>query len=221
MHTSRAGILLPLILPKYRSLYPQVELSIYSDVGREMEQMLFRGQLDLFVANHPAPANGIHSILLMDERVYLVVSDNVLREYFPDKYPQCKQDFKQGIDISDFKDVPFIIAMESSNLRLFVDEYFVSKGIKPRSAIQTNLTDMHYRFSAMDYGASFCPEMMLHLERTHIKNEKLNVFPLLDYAQRNRVVLAYLEKTEFPQYIQSFIDIVVDLCGNMNIDDLP
>jgi DNA-binding transcriptional LysR family regulator len=220
MHSSRAGTILPLILPKYRSLYPQVELSIYSNVGREMEQMLFQGQLDLFVANHPAPADGTSSILLMDEQVYLVISDNILQEYFPNKYPQCKQDFKKGIDIADFREVPFITAMESSNLRLFIDEYFISRGIRPRTAIQTNITEMHYQFSSLDYGASFCPSMMLSLMHSRIKSANLNIFPLRDYAQRNRVVLEYLKGTEFPRYIQDFIDLVVDLCRNVNTDNI-
>jgi DNA-binding transcriptional LysR family regulator len=220
MHSSRANILLPLVLPRYRALYPEVELSIYSHVAREMEQMLFQGQLDLFVANHPAPAEGTTSILLMDEQVYLVISDNMLQKYFPDKYPQCKQDFRKGIDINEFREVPFVVALDSSNLRLFIDEYFISNGIQPKTAIQTNITEMHYRFSAMDYGASFCTGMLLSLMYSCIKSANLNIFPLKDYTQRNRVVLEYLKGTEFPQYIQDFINIVVDLCRNIDTDIL-
>jgi DNA-binding transcriptional LysR family regulator len=220
MHSSRAGILLPLILPRYRALYPHVELSIYSNVGRAMEPMLFNGQLDLFVANHPAPAEGTTSITLMDEQVYLVISDNTLQKYFPDKYPQCKQDFRDGINITEFREVPFIMAMESSNLRLFIDEYFVSNGIQPKTAIQTNITEMHYHFSAIDYGASFCPGMLVSLMHSRIKSANLNIFPLKDYAQRSRVVLEHLKGAEFPRYIQCFIDIVVEFCRNINTDNL-
>jgi hypothetical protein len=60
--------------------------------------------------------------------------------------------------------------------------------------------------------------MMLFLKFDDIRDKNLNIFPLLDYAQRNRVILAYLEGMEFPQYIQSFIDIVIELCKNMHID---
>lgn len=220
MHTSRAQILLPIILPLYKKKYPNVELHIYSDVAREMEQMLLKGQLDLFIGNHPAAAPGVQLKILSSERVYLVISDSMLQKYFPSCYPACKEEFKKGVNIVDFADVPFVMNRDSSNLRLYVDTFFAQMGIKPKSAVTTNITEMHYQFSANDYGASFCPGMMLALMPSNITAHNLNVFPIKDYTQRNNVVLAYLKDAYIPRYIQDFMDIVVDLCCRIDTENL-
>lgn len=220
LHTSRAQTLLPRMLPQYKALHPGVVLSIYSNVAREMEQMLLKGQLDLFVGNHPASAKGIHSILLMREPVFLVISDSMLKKYFPDVYPQCKEDFKNGIDIIDFKEVPFVMNLGSSNMRLFVDAYFQQRGITPSAAMLTNINEMHYQFSAMDYGASFCPGMMLSLLKSSMQEDNLNVFPLSDCTQRNNIILAHLENAYIPQYMQDFINITIKLFNSLDPENI-
>lgn len=218
LHTSRANVLLPQLLPTFRLAYPKLVLSIYSNVAREMEKMLLKGQLDLMLANHPASANGISSVLLLEEPVFLVASDGVLKKYLPNKYPECKESFVQGVDIETFRHVPFVMNLETSNMRFFVDNLFAEKGIKPLTALQTNINEMHYEFSAMDFGVSFCGGMMLSMQRETFRQRRLNIFPILNYDKKNKIVLAFPDKVYIPRYMQDFIDIVREFFGNLTMD---
>lgn len=220
MHSSRAQVLLPRILPLYRRKHPNVKLNVYSNVAREMEQMLLKGRLDLFVGNHLNAAGGVELKLLCSERVYLAVSDNLLKKYFPLRYPECKDEFRKGVDIHDFAQVPFIMNSDSSNLRRYVDTFFAEMGIQPEAAVTTNITEMHYQFSLNDYGASFCPGMVLALLPRGLTSGGLNIFPIKNYTPRNNIVLAVLKGVRVPQYIQDFIDIVVDLCSSIDTENL-
>ena len=206
MHSWRAQAMLPLILPDFQRKYPKLRLQIFSNVVREMEQMLLRNQLDLFIGHYPAAAPKIRDVFLIDEPIYMVISDNLLKQYFPNIYPRCREDFQHGVNIADFKNVPFILHLESSNMHMAIQKFFAENSIFPQSTLQTNITEMHSAFSAMDYGVSFCPATMLHLIRKNTNLiAQINIFPILNFTQSCRIAIAYLDGTYLPQYASDFI----------------
>ena len=222
MHSLRAQALLPLILPEYKRKYPELRLHIYSNVAREMEQMLLRGQLDLFISHYPVASPKIREIHLMNESLYLIITDNLLEEYFPDIYPNCKEVFNKGVDITDFKDVPFILHLESSYLHMSIQQLFAKNGIFPKLTIQTNITEMQSVFSAMNFGASFCFGTMLHFIRQHTSTiNKINIFPIRDHALSYRVAIVYLEGAYLPLYALDFIQSAQSVFGRITAELLP
>ncbi len=62
--------------------------------------------------------------------------------------------------------------------------------------------------------------MVLALLPRGLTSGGLNIFPIKNYTPRNNIVLAVLKGVRVPQYIQDFIDIVVDLCSSIDTENL-
>lgn len=55
----------------------------------------------------PLAPKCIEKEFLFDDRLYLVVSEQMLKKYFGDKYPECVKEFRKGADICEFSAIPF------------------------------------------------------------------------------------------------------------------
>lgn len=64
--------------------------------AEQLREMLEKGELDIaFSGISPLAPECIEKEFLFDERLYLVVSEQVLKNYFPDRYPECVEEFKR------------------------------------------------------------------------------------------------------------------------------
>lgn len=216
MHSWRARLLLPQILPEFHKLYPTLKIKIYSNVSSELEQMLLDGKLDIVIARADIIDQRIKTIDLLDETLYISINDSLLKEYFPMQYPECKETFKKGINIEDFADVPFILSLESSNSYADVMELFTAHGITPKCYIQTNISEMHLGSLSLDYGAGFCPLMMLPLLNFSACEDTLNIFPINDGKIKSKFQLAYLQRSYLPEYAKMFSLLVQKCCRQIS-----
>lgn len=208
MHSWRAQVILPHVLPRLQKEYPNLKVKLYNDVTFNLEQSLIDGKLDVAVARARFMAPSIHTTELMDEPWYLTISDSMLKQYFPDSYPQCKEAFHAGVDIRDFAHVPFVMGLESSNSYTDAMEYFSVHGVSPKCILQTNVTEIHAGIIGVNYGAGFCPLTMIPLLHRKQYGEYMNLFPLKDWNFHNALQIAYLRNAYLPPYAKSFIALV-------------
>ena len=218
IHNTRARGLMPKIYPRFYNKYPKVKMYVYNGIVADSEQLVIKGDLDFFVGPYPKPSKELKTILLKEEKIYFVVPDNMLSEYFPDIYPQCKLNFKNGINLTDFKNIPLVMNNNTSNMVPSINNFMKSNNIEPNKVFQTNSNDINLEISALGYGVCFCPEMMLDiLYETSILNNKgmhLNVFPILDFNYTNHIVIAYHKDAYLPKYALDCIDIIKDIFYN-------
>nr|WP_312576132.1 LysR family transcriptional regulator [Sedimentibacter sp.] len=215
IHTTRARILMPKLYPRFYDKYPNTKILLHNGVVSETEKLVIKGDLDFFIGPYLNFAKELNTILLKNEKIYFVVSDDLLMKFFPSEFPNCKDKFMKGIDIWDFKDVPLIMTEDSSNMRKGIDNFLKKKNIKPNIVFQANSNDVILELSAMGYGACFCPEMMLDLlysvSRLNCTENKINVFPISEFDETNLFVLAYHKNSYLPKYTRQCIDIVKEI----------
>lgn len=99
----RLRIFFPDLLKRYQEQFPNVTLKAVSAPTSEMLDMLLENKLDLVLGGltrRTSPALEFKRV--MDEDLYLVVSDNLLRTHFPADYPACKGAFANGADLAPF-----------------------------------------------------------------------------------------------------------------------
>jgi len=214
MHSWRARVLLPHVLPEFHRIYPTLKIKIYSNVTSELEQMLLDGKLDVVIARAHTMDERLETVKLLEESLHLVINDSLLKQYFPKEYPACKETFKKGINIEKFSAVPFILSLESSNSYADVMELFSAHGIAPKCYIQTNISEMHFGSLSMDYGAGFCPLTMLPLLESAESND-INFFPIRSEGVSSSMQLAYLRKAYLPEYAKRFISLVQGYCKEL------
>jgi DNA-binding transcriptional LysR family regulator len=214
----RYPILIPKLLKEFHSLYPNVELLIQNTTSVRLKEMTLNNQLDLYLA-------GVGNILsedlkyeiIINENMYIVISDNLLEKYFSSSFPDCKHEFSEGADLTRFQDVPFILNKKNYNTRTILDKHLHEIGASLNCIIELTQLNIHHRLSAEDYAASISLSMYLpyidQLNNSTLKSSYLNVFPIANLKSVNPLGVIYHKNKMFPEYTKHFIRLIHDLCN--------
>lgn len=223
---SRAHSFLPVLFPRLKKLYPNITISLVEAHTSALEKMLLNGELDVMIGSKSSDSRLnnplFHYIPLLNETLYYLASDTLLKEYFPDTYPQCKKAMKQGIHMRDFMDLPLIMDPRTSRIQSNVNQLFLQEGRKPNLCIESNRGNSLLSLCRQGYCAIFVLQMILHtsLEENPDLKEHMNIFPLLDPTLRNSVVLIHRQDKTIPKYLEDFMELTSDLFKRYEVLDL-
>ena len=216
MPEGRFRLLIPEILPRFKEMYPEVDLQITTSNTHQLCDSVQKGELDLAMINQSdlTPSKyEIHS--LFKESLYLVISDVLLETWFKDRWPTCREEFLSGVNLADFRDVPFVLNKPRFHSRMAVDQYLVKHNLTLNCIMELTQTDLHYMLAARDYAACFCWSMfipMINDLNTNPVNSHLNVFPVKGLTTRNSFVLIHSVGRINPAYTRDLIVLIRDLC---------
>lgn len=213
----RLRLLMPDMMQQFKEAYPRVNLRMYSSPTSELLDMLFKNKLDfIIIGNLAAPSPLLHHQDVTEENLYLVISDNMLREYFPDTWPQCKDTFQHGADLGLFQHVPFILNHPNYSARGILDRHLLRINASLRCINEITAMDLHHRMSANDYAASFALAMYLpeiwRMNASSPDGSQLNIFPIAGLTETNTITIAYQRDKIFPEYTKSAMQMVKRLC---------
>lgn len=213
----RLRIVLPDLLKRYQSAFSGVTLKASSAPTSEMLEQLLENKLDLVLGgttDRTAPNLTYDTIL--EEDLYLVVSDNLLRKYFHGDFPACKQELSEGADLSRFREMPFCATARGYNSRAIVDDFMQKNDMALNIIYEANQPDLLHMMTAQDYAASFCLSMYLPnirtLNRTAPADNQLNVFPIRGLTVRNPIFLISQRGRYFPRYTKELIQMIRRQC---------
>jgi len=214
----RYPIIIPKLLKMFNDVYPNVTLKITSSPTPIMVQKVLNNDLDLFLSNAENIPTSLSYMRIMDESLYLIISDNLLKKYFSD-YPKCKNNFKKGADLHKFKDVPFVLNKKRFSSRIMLDRYLVKIGETLNCIAELTQPDMQYRLSAEDYAATCCFSMYLpsikqlnQLNKHKQEKNMLNIYPIAGLQEVNVLGLIYKRNKIFPKYTLELCKMIKQLC---------
>ena len=201
----RYRILVPELLAQYHKLYPEVQLDVRYAQSDELAEGLRKNELDVVILNRTfVDEREFEFKPLIDEKLYLIVSDNMLARYFPDQYPACRERFlAEGVDLADFQALPFVLNTRKFKSRMLIDAYALTHGLTLRCVRELTQLDVHFQLTANDYAASFCWTMYLPtVEGMNRRDPEhhLNIFRIRDGEFGNQFVCAYQKGKMLPQY---------------------
>ena len=218
----RYRILAPSLLKKVRSLCPNIQLVVISDTSLSLKEKLLNNELDLFLAG----SRNIHSSKLqiepiLEEKLYLVISDTMIQHFFPESYPQCKDNFARGVDLRNFKKIPFILNKIGYNSRTILDTHLKNIDAELNVIMEYTQPDIHHLLSSVDIAASFCLSMYINkVKEINLLNNgisQLNIFPVLDLKETNTISIVYLKDSIFSKSTQTLIDLLKNLCVELSL----
>lgn len=131
--TSRGAVMLPKILPEFRSAFPQIKLNLVEGTTKEINQALFEGRADLcigFAINDPEK---VHEELLHTESLVCVI---------PNSFAALSEDrlhFDSGFcsKFHIFADCPFIKMPKQTWLGEMFEKCCESYNIEPEILLET------------------------------------------------------------------------------------
>ena len=213
----RYRILIPGLLARYKELYPEVELDVRYATSAELAEGVLRNELDIVILNRSfVDPREFEIQTMLKEKLYLVISDSMLAKYFPDQYPECLKRFeKDGVDLAEFQEVPFVLNTPLFKSRMLVDAYARSRGLTLKCARELTQLDMHFQLTAHDYAACFCWTMYIPTVRSMNladPEHHLNIFAIPDGDFTNRFVCAFQKGKILPKYSTDLIELIRDKC---------
>ena len=82
INATRINILLPKLLPIYHKLYPNVIISFVRHETRELEQMLLKGSIDMFVGVNTHTNPQFRTVALGTDKLHILLSAKMVEKYF-------------------------------------------------------------------------------------------------------------------------------------------
>ena len=222
--TLRVGIshtcglaLLPDVLPRFRTEFPQVEFCLFEGNSNQLEDELSHRRVDIIICFQPVMLERTETEELTEQRLMMVIPRAFTDELFGGQAQEMRLCFAGGMDASVFRNYPFTLIKRGNRTRGIVDQMFLRSRFQPKLVLETENTVTTLAMAQAGLGITICPELFLRAQPTSSPSAgEVDVFPLADSATVSRLVAAYRQDRYLPQYAKRFIQITREvLSGTM------
>lgn len=204
---SRATISLPRIFPVFTKKFPNVHIKYIDDISQNLEPLIVNNELDFAIVISEKPGLNIKSTKLMDDQIYLCVTDKLLKEYYPNSFDILKEKSQKGAYVEDFKKLPF--SMMSNRLGNKIESFFGEKNIKPKINFSSTYSQLILPFCSNSLSACFVSHATLICLKDDVTKD-MNLFPLVhndEYVLRPISLITQKDRyiSSYAKYFQSLI----------------
>ena len=161
INATRINILLPKLLPIYHKLYPNVIISFVRHETRELEQMLLKGSIDMFVGVNTHTNPQFRTVALGTDKLHILLSAKMVEKYFS-LDEETIRNMRKGLNFSQLKDIPFVGNFEGSTLNELVNYYTEKSGIELNNLYYTGDYDTQIALCTANLAGVACPTMILN-----------------------------------------------------------
>lgn len=207
--TSRAQMILPKVLKKYYEYFPDVKVSFYVNDTVVLEEHLLEGSVDLFLGINTSQNSNFQFIPIVNDSMHLIISKELFQKYFGNRE---LEKFKNGVDLTDFSEVPFSLYYETGALNLVIEQHLLTYGIKlKKTPYYISDCDVHILLCQSGITAGLIPKMLsvrVHEHNSMCKDNEIYIFPIKNFNYPLRMDLVHHKDVELPFYIKSFSEIL-------------
>lgn len=140
---------LPLVLPVFGKLYPEIEVVLVEDSSSRLEQLTASGQTDLSLLSLPLEDPALEWVPIIEEEICLAL---------PPEHPLVMN--HNPIHISDLAAEPFIVLKKGQGFRQIALELCRRAGFEPRIVFESSNIETVQSLVAAGMGIAFVPKMM-------------------------------------------------------------
>ena len=222
INATRINILLPKLLPIYHKLYPNVIISFVRHETRELEQMILKGSIDMFVGVNTHTNPQFRTVALGTDKLHILLSAKMVEKYFS-LDEETIRNMRKGLNFSQLKDIPFVGNFEGSTLNELVNYYTEKSGIELNNLYYTGDYDTQIALCTANLAAVACPTMILNkvleYNKKVSKDEKIYIFPLNNQSEELKIELISNREVETTPHGEKFAELLKDEIED-NIDTL-
>ncbi|HMO17555.1 MAG TPA: LysR substrate-binding domain-containing protein [Oligoflexia bacterium] len=145
-HSSVMIYLLPKIIKKFKSVFPQVKLSILNRTRKELVSMVEHGEVDFGISSLDAiPPSLEYDIFSIHNRILIANKEHPLAS-------------RSNISLSDIAKYPLVVPTPDSNTRKFIDRAFSQEDINYEITMEVVGRTAIKTYVGMDLGISIINE---------------------------------------------------------------
>lgn len=206
---SRSIYLLPQVVPRFKELHPQVEITLVEEISTVLESLLVTGKIELGVLLMPVQNEHLEYRHLYDEEILLCL---------PGGHPLIARYEKQGVDLRLMKDEPFILYKKEMRLRKIADILFAEAGFSPRIALESHTSETILPFVSAGMGSAILPKSVMQFSAIYPKPA---CFTLGDPPMASSFAFAWRRNTYVGWVAREFMKLTRAIlsCGAGDFDD--
>lgn len=212
---------LPSVLPRMAEIYPDVSISLTDKTSESLQQLTLDGELDMAISVIKDKSTAIVSQLIMEEKVYLCVSDKLLQAHFGSKTNELKKKALQGAYVKDFKDLPFSVVAPPNILGNTISRCFEEAGFFPQVYFSSTTTGITSSICSNGLSACFLSQMSI-ANSPDALSPNVNIFPLKcngNFVYHNRYLIHHA-RHYLTKYMLVFQDLIKDYFTGISQTDL-
>ena len=213
-----ATFILPVVLPVFKELCPNIELAIVEKNSTELEKSLSSGEVD-FALMHMLPheessshTNTDFYPLIKDPLVLVTKKDHPLKQFVRARagaaYPQ--------IDLTKFAGEPFVMVTKLQKIRQVADLILHKAQIHPPVILTTKSYETARRLACEGIGVTFTPLQYLQIFPGNYSPDYY--FVAEEYTPYWTLCVAVQKNAYVSRAAKVFIRIVSEKYGNTRID---
>lgn len=204
----RADMFIPSIIEKFNEEFPQVGLVLHEKQSQDLESMCLENKLDFAISIDENYQNeNLQSHLLLDEKLYLCVSDRLLKNHVENLEALKKKSFKK-VDLKDFSKVPFLLYTQDNRIRSLINQSFKEADIRPNDYIETGYSRIALSICNKAIAAVFISQMNIKRWMDEFDDD-INIFPI--YSKGKPVTLGIYAIKNKNRYITKYAKRFVEL----------
>ena len=213
-HT-RGQTILPLILPKFSRKYPEVDLHVIEGSTHILEESLEKGRIDVLIGFAPFMVDCAEYRNLVTEHLFLIIPKSLLEEHFGSETPQVLERYRKTLDISIFKDMPFVLLRSGDRIRAIVDREFFRKGISPKIRIETQNIQTAFALASEGMGIAVCSQMYLESpfvisgHEEYESRKKVEILSFSNQTLSDSIAIAYNRERYLSRIASDFIEMTL------------
>ncbi len=200
----RAGFSLPVVLPEFHQLYPNVDISLVEANALELEDLLLKGSLDLAFYHFSQYKDGIVYEKFTTEKLHAIV-----KKGHPVKSKSyLLESGEKAILLSDLKDETFLLQSHTQSQGKYVLDELKSHNIKPSRIMENINVRAAVSLAAGGYGVAFMSgELLSHFDVACDFDDYI----LADCTKPFSVAAAWRKGVYQSEYARAFINLMKDV----------
>lgn len=210
----RMNACIPKIIPKFNNLYPKVKINLFDGISKELEPLIEAGDLDLaIVASNKDYAN-LNKKHLMDDQLFICIPNNLLIEYYGKSILKRRNEFINGVSVSEFKKLPFLGFDNRLGRQIY--NCFVEANFEPDIYARGSYVQIMTGIGLTGVAAFFNSHLSLTVRKAEIPND-MNVFPLLLNGQPMYQTISLISnKNRYAtKYLTTFSDMLFEFFADV------
>ena len=197
----RSAYLLPHILPRYKELYPNVEIVLTEEMASVLESLLLTGKMELAILMMPIENEYLSYRHICDEEILLCVPP---QHKIVDTYKE------KGVDLRLLETEPFILYKTGQRVRKASDSLFAVAGFKPHILLETQTAETIYNLVAAGMGCAFLPKSVVQYS---VFSPRPICFSLGKSAAFSSFAFAWHKETYLGWIAQEFMRLTQEVLG--------
>lgn len=195
----RCMYLMPKIVKAIRDKFPGVQVVLHEDDSAGLRRDAADGKFDLAILNLPVDESVLDAVPIETETLVLAVPNA-----FAAALPSTENGTLREVDLTDCKDLPFVVVGETQELRQVFDKICTKAGVQPTVAAQVKSLSAAWQLAVAGVGAAVLP---LPFIEDFLSDERITLYTIKNntYSRQSAAV------TRRGQYLSEYAKYAIEL----------